>query len=329
MLGETGICPTNISHTVAQSLPTLFPHNPFTYSPQTPIVPIMAAMSDNTAANKKHWDVKAATYETDPKWEKSMAQLIAAVEERRDFIGVNWVRKGESDRTVRMIDYACGPGTISRALHPYVTQCRGVDLSTNMVAQYKARAKVEGLTPEQMDAFEGNILDDDGATLSDPTLRDADLACVSMAMHHMDDPARVALKLVECLRPGGVLFVIDFVRHEVPGGGSGAEHGGHHHHHHNHHGGHGHGHGHSHGGHGHGHEKQQQEGAGMGEVFDATPTIAHNGFSPEQVRDMFEQAGAEDDFAFELVDSVEMPASSTVKPVIFFARGTKKAAASL
>nr|EAQ71338.1 hypothetical protein MGCH7_ch7g745 [Pyricularia oryzae 70-15] len=267
----------------------------------------MAAMSDNTAANKKHWDVKAATYETDPKWEKSMAQLIAAVEERRDFIGVSWARKGESDRTVRMIDYACGPGTISRALHPYVTQCRGVDLSTNMVAQYKARAKVEpadeyqnlsgttqGLTPEQMDAFEGNILDDDGAALSDPTLRDADLACVSMAMHHMDDPARVALKLVERLRPGGVLFVIDFVRHEVPGGGSGAEHG-----------------------------------AGMGEVFDATPTIAHNGFSPEQVRDMFEQAGAGDDFAFELVDSVEMPASSTVKPVIFFARGTKKAAASL
>lgn len=43
-----------------------------------------------------------------------MAQLIAAVEERRDFIGVNWVRKGESDRTVRVIDYACGPGTISR-----------------------------------------------------------------------------------------------------------------------------------------------------------------------------------------------------------------------
>lgn len=43
-----------------------------------------------------------------------MAQLIAAVEERRDFIGVSWARKGESDRTVRMIDYACGPGTISR-----------------------------------------------------------------------------------------------------------------------------------------------------------------------------------------------------------------------
>lgn len=56
MLGETGICPTNISQTVAQSLPTLFAHNPFTYSPQTPIVPIMAAMSDNTAANKKHWE---------------------------------------------------------------------------------------------------------------------------------------------------------------------------------------------------------------------------------------------------------------------------------
>ncbi|TLD22014.1 hypothetical protein PspLS_08089 [Pyricularia sp. CBS 133598] len=320
MLGAISICPINISQTITPSLPSLFPHNPFTFNPQTPNVPIMAAMSDNTVANKKHWDVMAATYETDPKWEKPMAQLIAAVEERRDFIGVDWVKEGESDRTVRMIDYACGPGTISRALHPYVTQCRGVDLSTNMVAQYKARAKVEGLTPEQMDAFEGNIMDDDGgAALSDPTLRDADLACVSMAMHHMDDPARVAFKLAERLRPGGVLFVIDFLRHEVTGGS-----GDHHNHHHHH----GHGHGHSHGDHGHG-NGEQQEGAGMGEVFDAMHTIAHNGFSPEQVKDMFEKAGAGDDFAFELVEGVEMPASLRVKPVIFFARGTKKVEASL
>ncbi|KAI6360819.1 hypothetical protein MCOR25_006621 [Pyricularia grisea] len=285
----------------------------------------MATMSENTAANKKHWDVMAATYETDPRWEKLMAQLIAEVKDRRDFIGVDWVKDGESGRTVRMIDYACGPGTISRALYPYVTQCRGIDLSTNMVTQYKARARIEGLTPEQMDAFEGNILEDDGAALSDPTLRDADLACVGMAMHHMDDPARVALKLVERLRPGGVLFAIDLVRHEAPG----AEHKhDDHHHHHHHHGGHGHGHGHSHGNHGHGHEKQKV-GAGMGEVFDAMPTIAHNGFSPEQVKDMFEKAGAGDDFAFELVESVEMPPSATVKPIIFFARGTKKAEASL
>lgn len=57
MLGGTGICPINISQTITQSLPTLFPHNPFlTYSPQTPIVPIMATMSENTAANKKHWE---------------------------------------------------------------------------------------------------------------------------------------------------------------------------------------------------------------------------------------------------------------------------------
>lgn len=119
----------------------------------------------------------AATYETDPRWEKLMAQLIAEVKDRRDFIGVDWVKDGESGRTVRMIDYACGPGTISRvscmkpagkgakygsdayfkrvpesaytkvfsiqALYPYVTQCRGIDLSTNMVTQYKARARIE------------------------------------------------------------------------------------------------------------------------------------------------------------------------------------------
>ncbi|TLS22001.1 uncharacterized protein PpBr36_09374 [Pyricularia pennisetigena] len=324
MLGGTGICAINISQT------TLFQHDPFfTYSLQTPTVPIMAAISENTAANKKHWDEKAATYESDPKWEKPIAQLIAAVKGGRDFIGADWVKDGESDRTVKMIDYACGPGTISRALYPYVTQSRGIDLSPNMVAQYKARARAEGLTPQQMDAFEGNILDDDGAALSDPSLRDADLACVSMAMHHMDDPAKVASRLVERLRPGGVLFVVDMLTHEIPGI-SGAKHN------HHHHGGHGHGHGHDHGhGHGHGHgdhgdgHAKHQTGNGVEEDWEVLPTITHSGFSPEEVKDMFEKAGAGADFAFEVVDSVEMPSPFKPKPIVFFARGTKKAAASL
>ena len=44
-----------------------------------------------------------------------------------------------------------------------------------------------------------------------------DIAAVSTALHHMDDPLLVARRLVDRLRPGGVLLVLDFTSHEHHG----------------------------------------------------------------------------------------------------------------
>lgn len=46
---------------------------------------------------------------------ESLARLESEIKIRRDWLGVNWVDENSgSDRTVKVLDYACGPGTVSR-----------------------------------------------------------------------------------------------------------------------------------------------------------------------------------------------------------------------
>jgi len=68
---------------------------------------------------------QAATY--DQKHEKTLDKLIDHMRERLDFIGIDWVNDDDDDegetaaksaskpkRGVRLLDYACGTGVVSR-----------------------------------------------------------------------------------------------------------------------------------------------------------------------------------------------------------------------
>jgi hypothetical protein len=74
---------------------------------------------------------EAATYDT--RHEKGLTQIIENIRERLDFLGVDWAEDDDGDssasdaegeearkegqsnkRPVRLLDYACGTGTISR-----------------------------------------------------------------------------------------------------------------------------------------------------------------------------------------------------------------------
>lgn len=122
------------------------------------------------------------------------------------------------------------------------------------------------------------------AALSGPEFYDFDLAAVGGGFHHFDDPAFAAQRLVERLRPGGVLFIWDFLTHDH---------------------------------------------------FDdhASHGVAHHGFSREQVRDIFESAGAGENFALDdLGSGVVFPhghghGGQPLKRRAFVARGEKKKAA--
>lgn len=67
-----------------------------------------------------------------------------------------------------------------------------------------------------MYAYQGNLLDP-----NDPDPREFsgfdfhlfDIAVVGLGFHHFDDPALAAQRLVERLRPGGVLLILDFLPH--------------------------------------------------------------------------------------------------------------------
>ena len=56
------------------------------------------------------------------------------------------------------------------------------------------------------------------AALSGPEFFDFDVAVLGLGFHHFENPALSAQRLVERLRPGGVLVILDFVTHSPHGG---------------------------------------------------------------------------------------------------------------
>ncbi|TEA20981.1 putative methyltransferase [Colletotrichum sidae] len=199
-------------------------------------------MADTASANKAYFNKLAAEY--DAKYERTVLQLEREISKRKDFVGADWVEdddedededsgsdddeqqrqsadavgtsSGDRSRSVRLLDYACGTGLISRALAQYTTQCVGIDISENMVAAYNARAENQGLSPSEMQAHQGDLTDPSTPhpeAFTGPEFHNFDVASVGLGFHHFHDPEFAAKRLVDRLRPGGVLIILDFLPH--------------------------------------------------------------------------------------------------------------------
>ncbi len=124
-------------------------------------------------------------------------------------------------KKVKVLDYGCGTGTLSRALAPFATDVRGIDVSANMVAMYNQAANNQGLYPDEMSAVLGDLLHPSGSSpsVSGPEFFEFDLAVVGLGLHHFEKPKLAVERLVARLKPGtGVLLVIDFLPHQpIPG----------------------------------------------------------------------------------------------------------------
>ncbi|KAI9701229.1 MAG: hypothetical protein M1836_001898 [Candelina mexicana] len=176
--------------------------------------------------NRKHWNDTASTYDSKPWQQKIVNQVSSEIRNHLNWIGVDWIDDkttrsssgGTLERQVRVLDFACGPGTVSRALAPYASEFRGVDISENMVREYNARAANLGFSPTEMFATTGNLLDPSGpsANLLEPDLYNFDLAVVGMGFHHLEHPALATKRLVERLKPAkGVILIIDCLPHSM------------------------------------------------------------------------------------------------------------------
>ena len=115
------------------------------------------------------------------------------------------------------MDYACGPGTVTDALHAHATEFVGIDLSENMVKAYNARSNTgDGDEPLNAHAVIGDLLvagDPSPAALSDPKFFNFDLVAVGMGFHHFENLEQATKRLVERLKPGGVFLILDFLPH--------------------------------------------------------------------------------------------------------------------
>ncbi|KAG8671824.1 hypothetical protein FPOAC2_05185 [Fusarium poae] len=197
-------------------------------------------MTDLVSENQAYFGKIANEY--DQRNADAIVQLERSIQHRIPFIGI----KQDS----RLLDYACGTGMLSRVLSQHTSEAIGIDLSEHMVNVYNAQAQSQGSSRR---AFQGNLADP--TDISPEAFTDAkffgfDVAGVGLGFHHFDKPDLASKRLAERLKPGGVLFIIDFVAHKI----------------------------------------DPQDAAKRG--------IAHHGFSEEQIRNMFEDAGLTD-FAYQ------------------------------
>ena len=180
--------------------------------------------ADFTVANRTFFNDQAAKYDIKP-WQKQITlQITNYIQQKLDFIGI----PKHSDPTT-LLDYACGTGTISRALGPSVTSIQALDLSSKMVERFNelaASSKIPSIRNSR--AIEGNLLTDDElpVQLKEPKFYDFDIAAIGVGLHHFDNPAKAIGRLAERLRVGGVLLIVDFVEEEGEQGKlpTGAEH---------------------------------------------------------------------------------------------------------
>ncbi|KAJ8098058.1 S-adenosyl-L-methionine-dependent methyltransferase [Lipomyces tetrasporus] len=245
--------------------------------------------SDLATQNRAHFNQIASTYETD--LEEGLMSLTKAIMARRDWIGVDW------NGPVKVLDYACGTGVISRALAPYATELIGVDISEEMVAQYNAHAGALGSDGPKMSAVQGNLTERDNPPLeqfADARYFDFDLIIVGMALHHIDDPTYALTRLGERLKKRGVLFVIDNQSRHHPHS-EGSDHLG--------------------------------DDEDFHQLFgaDVMKTVRHTGFTQGALRVIFEQAGVGGNFDHVLLEEpiVIRPRGIKVELKLFFARGER------
>lgn len=93
-----------------------------------------------------------------------------------------------------------------------MTKAVGIDASEGMVSEYNKNAQEAGIPSEKMSAKAGNILGDSfSEDFKGPEYQDFDVVFIGNALHHVSDPLLAMKRLVERLRDGGVLWIIDIL----------------------------------------------------------------------------------------------------------------------
>lgn len=154
-----------------------------------------------------------------------------------------------------------------------------------MVDEFNRNAAAMGLSDKVTGHKADLLVDSVAEEFSGPTFSNFDVLAVSMALHHFEHPDRALQQLAKRLKPDGVCFIIDLVPQE------------------------GHGHGHGHGKH-------------EGEFGEASHTVKTHGFSREDMQRLFQGAGLNVKFEFEVLPEplVFTKEDQTVDKTVFIAR---------
>ncbi len=102
------------------------------------------------------------------------------------------------------VDLGCGTGGLLAGLRKKAGFAVGVDSSRKMLDQ------AEKLFLEDKENLELRLGELEHLPVGNS---EADLAVISMVMHHLADPEKVATEVARILKPGGIFIIADFEKH--------------------------------------------------------------------------------------------------------------------
>jgi len=108
----------------------------------------------------------------------------------------------------RVVDLACGPGTLALQFARQVRWVCGVDLTPAMLHRARGTAQADGL-----DNLAFTLGDAQALPFADGSL---DISVTSYSLHHMPDPSRVVGEMARVVKRGGRVGIIDIVVPEDP-----------------------------------------------------------------------------------------------------------------
>lgn len=153
----------------------------------------MTADSEHLPAdNVKRFDAAAADWEEQPQ-RVALARKVA--EAIRQAIPLA--------KTMRVLEYGCGTGLVSRTLSPQVKTIMAVDTSPRMLEVLRQKAG-----EEKIGNIETRAHDLTRKPLPD---NDFDLVISSMTLHHIPDFEALLHRFLALLKPEGYLAVADLV----------------------------------------------------------------------------------------------------------------------
>jgi ubiquinone/menaquinone biosynthesis C-methylase UbiE len=213
---------------------------------------------------------KAKDYDAKPWQKKIAAQVAEALDTHADWLGAKWVSANNNE--CRLLDYACGTGSVTRALSTRISHATGIDISSQMLSQYTTL-----LSTSHPHLSLSTTLADFCSASPDTNLNNDtsyNIAGVALGFHHLADPQLCMSRLAQQLQAQtGVLFIIDWLPKDIAAGE----------HHH---------------GHQHAHpvsvassSSSNDNDAAKADWQNMKRTIKTNGFTKEDMSSMFEKAG--------------------------------------
>ncbi|KAH0291426.1 S-adenosyl-L-methionine-dependent methyltransferase [Aureobasidium namibiae CBS 147.97] len=170
-----------------------------------------------TAANRETWDSKAKDYDAKPWQKKIAAQVASALDTHTTWLAANWISEGNKE--CRLLDYACGTGSVTRALSSQITHATGLDISSQMLHQYTTLLSSShphlSLSTAITDFCSTATPEYSNTSATFGSSAHYDVAGVALGFHHFSDPSLCISNLYASLKKGGVLFIVDWLPKEV------------------------------------------------------------------------------------------------------------------